>query len=205
MELSYCTARNSGAGLMTKKRSGGPSCCIGRTARRGKCVATHRHGDRGQRNSEPSESDVAELSAARFCTPANTSTARHEGQERLVIGTGNSGHDIAQDLYSSGSKVTPFSQSTLIVNIEPSGQLPYALYDEGPPLEDCDSSIPPYRFLHGRAQVPDRAGEENGPDLLEGLRRGFSWISGDERLAVQYLTGRRYYFNVVFDLIVAAR
>src|SRR5207245_1637995 len=28
--------------------------------------------------------------------------------------------------------------STLIVNIEPSAQLPYALYDEGPSLEDCD-------------------------------------------------------------------
>ena len=27
---------------------------------------------------------------------------------------------------------------TLIVNVEPSAQLPYALYDEGPPLEDCD-------------------------------------------------------------------
>ena len=27
---------------------------------------------------------------------------------------------------------------TLVVNIEPSAQLAYALYDEGPPLEDCD-------------------------------------------------------------------
>src|SRR5262249_45097773 len=51
----------------------------------------------------------------------------------LVIGSGNSGHDIAQDLYSNGAKVTLVQRSsTLIVNVEPSAQLPYALYDEGP-------------------------------------------------------------------------
>jgi hypothetical protein len=64
----------------------------------------------------------------------------------LVIGTGNSGHDIAQDLHASGAKVTLVQRSsTLIVNIEPSAQLPYALYGEGPPLQDCDlitTSIP---------------------------------------------------------------
>src|SRR5438094_10297947 len=69
-----------------------------------------------------------------------------KGRNALVIGTGNSGHDIAQDLYSSGAKVTLVQRSpTLIVNIEPSAQLPYALYDEGPPLEDCDlitASVP---------------------------------------------------------------
>jgi hypothetical protein len=27
---------------------------------------------------------------------------------------------------------------TLVVNVEPSAQLPYALYDEAPSLEDCD-------------------------------------------------------------------
>ena len=61
------------------------------------------------------------------------------GKRALVIGTGNSGHDIAQDLQSSGAHVTLVQRSpTLIVTIEPSAQLPYALYDEGPPLEDCD-------------------------------------------------------------------
>jgi putative flavoprotein involved in K+ transport len=63
----------------------------------------------------------------------------------LVIGSGNSGHDIAQDLYSNGAKVTLVQRSsTLIVNVEPSAQLPYALYDEGPSLEDCDLiTLPP--------------------------------------------------------------
>src|SRR5712691_4279292 len=69
-----------------------------------------------------------------------------KGKSALVIGTGNSGHDIAQDLYSNGAKVTLVQRSpTLIVNIEPSAQLPYALYSEATPLEDCDlitSSVP---------------------------------------------------------------
>ena len=61
------------------------------------------------------------------------------GKRALVIGTGNSGHDIAQDLSSSGAQVTLVQRSpTLVVNIEPSAQLAYALYDEGPPTEDCD-------------------------------------------------------------------
>jgi putative flavoprotein involved in K+ transport len=68
------------------------------------------------------------------------------GKNVLVIGSGNSGHDIAQDLHSSGAKVTLVQRnSTLIVNVEPSAQLPYALYDEGPSLEDCDlitTSVP---------------------------------------------------------------
>lgn len=43
------------------------------------------------------------------------------GKRALVIGTGNSGHDIAQDLYSGGAKVTLVQRSpTLVVNIEPS-------------------------------------------------------------------------------------
>src|SRR4029077_19033462 len=61
------------------------------------------------------------------------------GKRALVIGTGNSGHDIAQDLHSSGARVTLVQRSpTAIVNIEPSAQLAYTLYDEGPPLDDCD-------------------------------------------------------------------
>jgi thioredoxin reductase len=61
-----------------------------------------------------------------------------QGKRALVIGTGNSGHDIAQDLYSSGVNVTLVQRSpTLITNIEPSAQLAYAAYNEGT-LDDND-------------------------------------------------------------------
>ncbi|MFL5084455.1 MAG: flavin-containing monooxygenase, partial [Xanthobacteraceae bacterium] len=61
-----------------------------------------------------------------------------KGKRAIVIGTGNSGHDIAQDLHSSGGEVTLFQRSsTLVVSIEPSAQLVYAPYNEGT-LEDND-------------------------------------------------------------------
>ena len=61
-----------------------------------------------------------------------------KGKRAIVIGTGNSGHDIAQDLYSSGAEVTLVQRSpTLITNIEPSAQLAYEAYNEGT-LEDND-------------------------------------------------------------------
>jgi cation diffusion facilitator CzcD-associated flavoprotein CzcO len=133
-----------------------------------------------------------------------------KGKRVLVIGTGNSGHDIAQDLYSSGAKVTLVQRnSTLIVNIEPSAQLPYALYDEGSPLEDCDlitTSIPlplarkSHILLTERAKKLDR-------ELLDGLERvGFKLDFGEDGTGWQfkYLTrGGGYYFNVgCSDLIV---
>jgi putative flavoprotein involved in K+ transport len=71
-----------------------------------------------------------------------------------VIGTGNSGHDIAQDLWSSGAQVTLVQRGpSMVVNIEPSAQLAYALYDEGPPLEDCDliADLDPVRARRARA------------------------------------------------------
>ena len=60
------------------------------------------------------------------------------GKRAIVIGTGNSGHDIAQDLIRAAREVTLVQRSpTLVVNIEPSAQLVYTLYNEGPPIEDA--------------------------------------------------------------------
>jgi putative flavoprotein involved in K+ transport len=132
------------------------------------------------------------------------------GKRALVIGSGNSGHDIAQDLHSSGSHVTLVQRSsTMIVNVEPSAQLPYALYDEGPPLEDCDlitASMP--LALARRSHILMTAQAKNiDKDLLAGLeRKGFRLDFGDDGSGWQfkYLTrGGGYYFNVgCSDLIV---
>jgi cation diffusion facilitator CzcD-associated flavoprotein CzcO len=129
----------------------------------------------------------------------------------LVIGSGNSGHDIAQDLYSSGAaKVTLVQRSsTLIVNVEPSAQLPYALYDEGPSLEDCDlitASIPLAVAKRSHILLTQQA-KDLDKDLLDGLeRKGFRLDFGEGGTGWQfkYLTrGGGYYFNVgCSDLIV---
>ncbi|MSQ50205.1 MAG: NAD(P)/FAD-dependent oxidoreductase, partial [Betaproteobacteria bacterium] len=127
----------------------------------------------------------------------------------LVIGTGNSGHDIAQDLHSNGAKVMLMQRRpTSIVNIEPSAQLPYALYGEGIPLEDCDlitASMPlalarkSHRMMTEQAKQLDR-------QLLDGLSRaGFKVDLEDETgWQFKYLQrGGGYYFNVgCSDLIV---
>ena len=133
-----------------------------------------------------------------------------KGKNVLVIGTGNSGHDIAQDLYSSGAKVTLVQRSsTLIVNIEPSAQLAYALYDEGPPLEDCDlitTSIPLALARKSHILLTEQA-KKLDRELLDGLDRvGFKLDFGEDGTGWQfkYLTrGGGYYFNVgCSDLIV---
>ncbi len=93
-------------------------------------------------NGIPNLPDIPGL--ADFCAKVVHSSGYEDGEawrgrNAIVVGTGNSGHDIAQDLHSSGAHVTLVQRSpTLVVSIEPSGQLAYALYDEGPPLEDCD-------------------------------------------------------------------
>jgi len=136
-----------------------------------------------------------------------------KGRNALVIGTGNSGHDIAQDLHSSGAKVTLVQRSpTLIVNVEPSAQLPYALYDEGPSLEDCDLITVATPLALGRRShklFTERA-KEMDRKLLDGLERiGFQLDFGDDGTGWQfkYLTrGGGYYFNVgCSDLLVEGK
>ena len=132
------------------------------------------------------------------------------GKKILVIGSGNSGHDIAQDLHSSGAKVTIVQRSsTLVVNVEPSAQLPYALYGEGLPVEDCDlitTSIPLPLAKKSHILFTEQA-KDLDRKLLDGLRSvGFRLDFGEHGTGWQfkYLTrGGGYYFNVgCSDLIV---
>jgi putative flavoprotein involved in K+ transport len=125
-----------------------------------------------------------------------------KGKRAIVIGTGNSGHDIAQDLYSSGAAVTLVQRSpTLITNIEPSAQLAYEAYNEGT-LDDNDliaTSMPLSVAKKSHQAITDRS-KELDKDLLDGLRgRGFKLDYGENGTGWQfkYLTrGGGYYFNV---------
>jgi thioredoxin reductase len=132
------------------------------------------------------------------------------GKRALIIGSGNSGHDIAQDLHASGAQVTLVQRSpTLVVNVEPSAQLPYALYDEGPSLEDCDlitMSVPIPLAKKSHVMLTEQA-KKLDQKLLDALTgKGFKLDFGDDGTGWQfkYLTrGGGYYFNVgCSDLIV---
>jgi len=134
------------------------------------------------------------------------------GRDAIVIGTGTSGHDIAQDLHSSGARVTLVQRSpTLVLNIEPSAQLVYALYSEGPPLEDCDlitASVPLALLRKAHRAWAEQSKKLDAP-LLEGLTRaGFRLDEEDETgWQFKYLErGGGYYFNVgCSDLIVGGK
>lgn len=139
--------------------------------------------------------------------------AEWKGRKALVIGTGTSGHDIAQDLQSGGAEVTIVQRSpTLVVNVEPSAQLPYALYDEGPSLEDCDliTVATPLALSRKTHQMLTEQAKNLDQKLLDGLeRRGFRLDFGDDGTGWQfkYLTrGGGYYFNVgCSELIVEGK
>ena len=133
-----------------------------------------------------------------------------KGKRVLVIGTGNSGHDIAQDLYSSGAKVTLVQRSpTLIINCDPSAQLVYSLYSEGPPLEDCDliTASVPLALSRKTHQLATRHAKELDKDLLERLeQKGFRLSDGDDGTGWQFLyltRGGGYYFNVGCSDLIA--
>ena len=134
------------------------------------------------------------------------------GRDAMVIGTGNSGHDIAQDLYSNGARVTLVQRSpTLIVNIEPSAQLPYTLYNEGTPLEDCDlitSSIP-MQLLRKTHRMLTEQGRKLDKKLIDDLAHvGFKIDTEDQTgWQFKYLQrGGGYYFNVgCSDLLIGRK
>jgi cation diffusion facilitator CzcD-associated flavoprotein CzcO len=135
------------------------------------------------------------------------------GKRAIVIGTGNSGHDIAQDLYSAGAQVTLVQRSpTLIINCDPSAQLVYSLYSEGPPLEDCDliTTSVPLALARKTHQLATENAKNLDTALLDKLeRKGFRLAFGDDNTGWQFLyltRGGGYYFNVgCSDLIVEGK
>jgi putative flavoprotein involved in K+ transport len=129
----------------------------------------------------------------------------------LVIGTGTSGHDIAQDLHSNGAKVTLVQRSpTLVLNIEPSAQLPYTLYGEGIALEDADlitasMPLPLARISHRMMAEHAKKLDES---LIAGLTRVGFRIDVEDELGWQFKylqRGGGYYFNVGCSELIIER
>ena len=133
------------------------------------------------------------------------------GRKALVLGTGNSGHDVAHDLHASGADVNIVQRSTtLIVSLE-QAQTVYSMYTEGPSLADCDllATASPYPVLVRGYQIAAAAMQAADKELLDGLAaRGFRLDNGppdNTGYQMKYLRrGGGYYFNVgCSDLIVS--
>jgi putative flavoprotein involved in K+ transport len=129
----------------------------------------------------------------------------------LVLGTGTSGHDIAQDLHANGAHATLIQRNpTMVINVEPSAQMPYALYDEGPDLEDCDFVVAstPFQVVRKAHQLMTKQTTVMDKELLDALEGvGFRLEFGHDGSGWQFKfleRGGGYYFNVgCSDLMVA--
>ncbi len=132
-----------------------------------------------------------------------------KGKKALVIGTGNSAHDVAHDLYASGADVTMVQRaSTHIVSLA-EAQKPYAIYAEGPPTDDCDllAMSAPYPVLRQGYQIMTKASKEADRPLHDALAaRGFRLNDGVDGCGFQmsYLQrGGGYYFDVGASTLIA--
>jgi cation diffusion facilitator CzcD-associated flavoprotein CzcO len=124
------------------------------------------------------------------------------GKKALVLGTGNSGHDVAQDLHSHDVDTTIIQRgSTTVVSIEPSARMNYALYEEGNPLEDCDliATATTYPLMIRGYQAGVKRMVEADKEMLAGLSaRGFQHDIGEDNTGHQMKYRRRtggYYLD----------
>jgi cation diffusion facilitator CzcD-associated flavoprotein CzcO len=129
---------------------------------------------------------------------------RYAGKKVMVVGTGNSGHDIAQDLYVNGAAEVYMLQRgpTCVVSLEPTAVRTYAVYKEDTPVDDVDllTSVLPfpiledtYRWITSQSKIADA-------ELIEALEAvGFRTYYGDTDTGFQmmYLRGEGgYYIDV---------
>ncbi|CAH0055662.1 unnamed protein product [Clonostachys solani] len=116
-----------------------------------------------------------------------------KGKKVVVVGSGNSGHDISQNFYENGADVTMLQRSgTYVIGVEKGVHMQHSgIYDEtGPPTEDADiydQSLPlPVQFalkVHQTARIAEAEKEE-----LDGLRRaGFALNFGVDNSGVTRL------------------
>jgi putative flavoprotein involved in K+ transport len=138
--------------------------------------------------------------------------AHWKGRNVMVLGTGTSAHDVAQELQAHGAHVVMIQRSkTHVVSLK-EAQRVYAVYSEGIPFDDCDllATSMPYPVLQRSYQLSTAKGVEVDKPLLDALaKRGFRLWEGEDDTGFQMMYLRRgggYYFNVgCSELIVAGK
>ena len=130
---------------------------------------------------------------------------KSKGKKAVVVGSCNSGHDIAQDFFEKGYDVTMVQRSsTCVVSSQAITAIGLkGLYEEGgPPTEDADLylwSIPPPLFKTQQVKVT-KVMNQNDAKTIEGLEKaGFKVDMGpmDAGLMIKYFQrGGGYYIDV---------
>ena len=133
------------------------------------------------------------------------------GKRAVVVGSCNSGHDLAQELFEKGAEVTMVQRSpTYVVSVAGSGLAMAGMYDEsGPPTDVADllGASFPFRCAPEMHQATTAAMAEHDKEMLEGLARaGFqtsSGIDGTGALQLFLQRGGGYYINVGCSELIA--
>ena len=128
-------------------------------------------------------------------TAAFTNGANWRGKKALVIGTGTSGHDVAQDLHANGCDATIVQRgSTMVLSIDPSAKLPTGIY-HGIPIEDGDlfASTNTKPIIKKNLQAITKRMIENDRETIDGLiARGFKFTDGEDGAGHQWMVRTRY-------------
>jgi len=143
---------------------------------------------------------------------AYTGAQSRKDKRVLIIGTGTSAHDMAQDLQSNGATVSLIQRgATSVINVEPSAQLPYTLYDEGLTLETADliATATPYEPLKAAHAAMAVESTRLDRDMLDALEKKGFRIDHEDITGWQFKfmnRGGGYYFNVgCSDLIIEGK
>jgi putative flavoprotein involved in K+ transport len=124
-----------------------------------------------------------------------TNGAQWRRQKALVIGTGTSGHDVAQDLHANGCDTTIVQRGpSMVVSIDPSAKLTYGIYN-GIPLEDGDllASTNTKPVVKKNLQTLTARMLEYDKKTNEALiARGFKFTSGEDGAGHQWMVRTRY-------------
>ena len=137
------------------------------------------------------------------------------GKRALVVGSGSSAHDVAQDLSERGAASVTMLQrsSTCVVSVEPGAARATSIYSEhGVPVDDADlinNAFPLPLLAELHKEMTKRIAEMD-EELLSGLRQaGFALDFGEDDsgfLMKFHRYGGGYYINVgCSDLIVAGK
>lgn len=128
-----------------------------------------------------------------------------KGKKVVIVGTGNSGHDIAENFYENGAQVTMLQRrGTYVLSLDKGVFMLHegAHADNGPPTDQCDivgESLPYPVMLALSRGMTKRIAKADKP-ILDGLARaGFQidWAVDGGGIGRQYFTrGGGYYIDV---------
>jgi cation diffusion facilitator CzcD-associated flavoprotein CzcO len=137
--------------------------------------------------------------------------ASYKGKRVLVVGSGNSGHDVAQDLVVKGAdKVWMLQRGPCcVISLEPGAAMVYRIYGEGLPTEDVDlmNAAIPYPVLEDTFRFITLRAAELDKDLLDDLgNAGFKTYFGRDGTGFQMMFMRGeggYYIDVGCSKLIA--